>query len=944
MAYNKTKYVESAQRFLNQGKIPQAIGEYQNILKYEPRDQVTLMTVGDLYVRLGETLHAVEYFERLAQVFLSDGFVTKAIAIYKKIAKLAPEETGPLEKLAELYVQQGVMSEARPLYLQLAEVHLKAGRQDQGVGLLQKLLEAEPDNLRIQVRLADLYHAMNRNKDAVETYVSAAERVLGRGDHAEAEKLADKALKLSAKDDAALAIKARAMAAGGKRDDAAQLLAKMPGIETGGEASGLLMDQYLRGKDWDQAVRLAMKVYEHDPKNFDMVHRVCMALIEAGEAKRALGVTEQIRIPMIDAGDHERISQILDGLAERLPGNLTPLEWLVETYGRTSDSFRFPDALSRLGDAAAEAGDFEKAKKAYTQLLDRQPDNESARSRLAAAQQGKTHTKAALHAAESAHTPPALELRTAPVVEASAAVPTVDADLDPDTREFITQSLTDVDLFASYGLTQKAISVLESVLVRAPRHTGTLEKLLDLYLGAGDDRQTAELAARLESIYREKGDTKNRDRFAELRRRYQRASGIADEELAAAAQPKAVEPPPPVVESVTPAPAPVPEAPAPEAEAPPADESAVHEVDLSEEWAALADAKDQAKPEQVPSAPPPAPPPVATEPEAVKLEALFSAELAKPGAAVPAGAPPPAEFELPVEFEAEQEKPAPPKEGSAQPKEEPVPSVSVSKEATPAAEAEPDYELAIETAAPEVPQGKPPAPAAVPAAPVASAHAAPPTKAPAEHRPPVVSTESFLADLAAELDELGLAPDAVPSPSAAVPVNGPSAAAASPAGDAGSSRVSSTDFNEPLKDVFDEFRAELGEMGTELEDLETHYNLGIAFREMGLLEEAISEFQKVAKENERGRAFRYSMQCCTLLGLSFMDKGQANIAAIWYERALRTPGLDPDAVMALRYDLGVAQETAGDQTAALKSFSQVYAMNIDYRDVADRISTLEKSR
>ncbi|HYL10030.1 MAG TPA: tetratricopeptide repeat protein [Candidatus Acidoferrales bacterium] len=938
MAYNKTKYVESAQRFLNQGKIPQAIGEYQNILKYEPRDQVTLMTVGDLYVRLGETLHAVEYFERLAQVFLSDGFVTKAIAIYKKIAKLAPEETGPLEKLAELYVQQGVMSEARPLYLQLAEVHLKAGRQEQGVGLLQKLLDAEPDNLRIQVRLADLYHAMNRNKDAVETYVSAAERVLGRGDHAEAEKLADKALKLSAKDDGALAIKARAMAAGGKRDDAALLLAKMPGIETGGEASGLLMDQYLRGKDWDQAVRLAMKVYEHDPKSFDMVHRVCMALIEAGEAKRALGITEQIRIPMIDAGDHERITQILDGLAGRLPGNLTPLEWLVETYGRTSDSFRLPDALSQLGDAAVEAGDFEKAKKAYTQLLDRQPDNESARRRLAAAQQGKTHTQAAPHAAEAAHTPPALEPRTAPVVEARAAVPTVDADLDPDTREFITQSLTDVDLFASYGLTQKAISVLESVLVRAPRHTGTLEKLLDLYLGAGDDRQTAELAARLESIYRERGDTKNGDRFAELRRRYQRASGIADEDLAAAAQPKAVEPPPPVVESVTPAPTPAPEAPAAEAEARPADESAVHEVDLSEEWAALTEVKDQAKPEQVPSAPPAAPPPVATAPEAVKLEALFSAELAKPGAAVPAGTPPPAEFELPVEFEAGQEKPAPPKEGSALPKEEPVPSLSVSKEAAPAAEAEPDYELAMEPVAPEVPPAKPVTPAGVPAAPAASAHAGPPPKAPA------VSTESFLADLAAELDELGLAPDVVPSPSAGVPVNGPSAAAASPAGDAGPSRVSSGDFNEPLKDVFDEFRAELGEMGTELEDLETHYNLGIAFREMGLLEEAISEFQKVAKENERGRAFRYAMQCCTLLGLSFMDKGQANIAAIWYERALKTPGLDPDSVMALRYDLGVAQETAGDQTAALKSFSQVYAMNIDYRDVADRISTLERSR
>jgi hypothetical protein len=52
--------------------------------------------------------------------------------------------------------------------------------------------------------------------------------------------------------------------------------------------------------------------------------------------------------------------------------------------------------------------------------------------------------------------------------------------------------------------------------------------------------------------------------------------------------------------------------------------------------------------------------------------------------------------------------------------------------------------------------------------------------------------------------------------------------------------------------------------------------------------------------------------------------------------------MDPESVLALRYDLGVAQETAGDAEAALKSFSQVYAMNIDYRDVAERIAALQK--
>lgn len=46
MAYNKTKHLNAAQKYLQQGKIPQAILEYQQILKNEPKDQVTLMTLG----------------------------------------------------------------------------------------------------------------------------------------------------------------------------------------------------------------------------------------------------------------------------------------------------------------------------------------------------------------------------------------------------------------------------------------------------------------------------------------------------------------------------------------------------------------------------------------------------------------------------------------------------------------------------------------------------------------------------------------------------------------------------------------------------------------------------------------------------------------------------------------------------------------------------------
>src|SRR5258708_23642977 len=114
MAYSKSKNVEAAQKLLNQGKVAQAIAEYQNILKYEPRDQVTLMTIRELYIRQGEPFQPIDYFERLAQLFVGDGFLTKAITVYQRIANRPPEEIRPIETLADLYVQHGVIDQARP--------------------------------------------------------------------------------------------------------------------------------------------------------------------------------------------------------------------------------------------------------------------------------------------------------------------------------------------------------------------------------------------------------------------------------------------------------------------------------------------------------------------------------------------------------------------------------------------------------------------------------------------------------------------------------------------------------------------------------------------------------------------------------------------------------------------------------------------------------------
>ncbi len=1121
MAFNKSKALENALKFLNQGKVPQAIAEYQLILRADPRDQATLMTVGDLFARQGDMPHAIEYFERLAQVYLGDGFNSKAIAIYKKIAKLAPNELAPLERLADLYVQQGVLSEARPLFLQIAEAHLKANHAQKAVEVLHRLLDVEPENQRVQMRLAELYGMMGQKKEAAQTYLNYAQRLFERGESDEAEKLVERSLEMDQTNPAALLLKARALAQSEKLEPAIAALASHPEAGNGGEVTTLLVELELRAGKPEEAAQRARRLMSASPQNYVLLYQVAEALIENGHAESALPLLGELRAPMVEHGAQENYLKSLTSACTALPGRPDALEQLVDFCRHASQPFHLNTALGQLSDAYAAQNDFARAEQALTELVDRNKNDERLLERLneLRARSGGAPVAAQQTIAEataSAEPEQRFDEQPAAAVAASG-VP--EETYDEETQQYIAQALTDVDLFSSYGLTQKATHLLENVLQKAPRHTPTLERLLDLYLGAGNDRRTAELASQLDQIHRERGDVANADRFAELTRRYSKVAGISAADLpqVATAPTQAAAPPvaPPDAEPQASVAAPVVEEPvaaAPEvpafeiesaptgvAEEPPAFEiapepvqhaappskaapakpaavpiefevplvsfeeepAAVHvpeaaaeqaapvqaaaaeseELDLSEEWNSISTedahsevaepltagadldpvvevdasaSEETAAPIHADAAPafdqdtetapkveefhidanlaqsdlleePAVEAPVraeeisaasdAAQPEFaidadVPVEASAEAASSEPAHEISAHQP----MEIPQTVSAEElaaifETPIPPA-ASPEPEEEPVAAeaeVQIEAHAEAPAEIEADLQTEFLSEAPNDVQADAPVEASEFVLELT------PESAPAAAASAPATTDDFISDLVAELEEIDgpelqapiaakpsqpvrepekvhdaladvfasttAAPIAASNTPASVPANGNGHAPVPP--EVVEAALAPESLNQ-LAEVFQEFRTELGELGEEDEDLETHYNLGIAYREMGLLDEAIAEFQKVAKAVQKGKPFPYMMNCSTMLGLTFMDKGEPKVASLWYQRALETPGLEEDSILALRYDLGAALEAAGEAKAALDTFRNVYAMNIDYRDVADRIATISK--
>ncbi len=177
------------------------------------------------------------------------------------------------------------------------------------------------------------------------------------------------------------------------------------------------------------------------------------------------------------------------------------------------------------------------------------------------------------------------------------------------------------------------------------------------------------------------------------------------------------------------------------------------------------------------------------------------------------------------------------------------------------------------------------------------------------------------------------------------------AAYASLAGDAaehggnnvGTAAPVSAGIDAGLAELFEEFRA-AEEGDTIQEDFETHYNMGTAYKEMDLMDDAIQEFQTSANLVKPADGTSRFLQCCNMLGHCFNQKGMPEAAVLWFKKGLSAPGHSEDEYQALRYELASAYEQLGDLKQAREFYTEVYGVDVSYREVAEKLSQLRQKQ
>src|SRR5262245_53410400 len=169
--------MDAARKFVDKGQIDKAVKEYLRIVHEDPKDVRVWLKIGDLYAKKGSKQDAIETYLKVARFYHEQGFFLKAVAVYKQILKLDPRLVDVILKLAELYRQLGLMSDAMQHFESVAAHFHREGKTKEALATVRQLVDLDPQNVATRIKLAELYSKEGMTEEAVTEFGMVCEQL-----------------------------------------------------------------------------------------------------------------------------------------------------------------------------------------------------------------------------------------------------------------------------------------------------------------------------------------------------------------------------------------------------------------------------------------------------------------------------------------------------------------------------------------------------------------------------------------------------------------------------------------------------------------------------------------------------------------------------------------------------------------------------------------------
>ncbi len=921
----KTKIIEAAQKFARKGQIDKAVAEWQNLLKNKPDDANVYNTIGDLYLKGSRKNQAIESYNKACTIFKDSGFSLKSIAVNKKILKLDPNNLDALDSMAQLHKERGMIINAKECYLSIAAYHIRAGGHDKALEAYQQIVDMEPKNLNVKLSLAELYLKEQMVQEGSKIYAEVIGELLERERYEDAEKLCKRLEETLSSPSAVVRYMVQIHLARGNIDEAYESFKHLEvDVAQDSEIAVLKAEILIRKGHAEEGLTVLQSIDRRDVTELSQL-KIFRHLLEAKELSQALEVLDDLAEKYTTSRRLEELLALYQQVLKHDADQLKARQRMIDLLKKMKRNEEVIQQYKEMGRTYASSGQIEEARNIYEKVLDMTPGDlevqaqlkelspETAQAKtqefgevvLDAGSEGGTGDGAPARVtviddemkietfetvtAEAAEEPP-LEF-SPPVVELSdEGVEEIEVvqEEDEDLETLLQDNITEADVYMKYGHMKKAMVHLEKNLEIGPRHIPTHERLLQIFVELDNAQEQINTLMILARRYQEIGELEKHEATLNQLLALDPENELAQQNM---------EEGPEVLSS-----------------------SAVGEAPA--ETANLNFEFDDAKSPGAPSA-------VEETHEGVELSGDLEASeesvddlLDEANFYLQNGMIDEARviYEKVLALHPQREDIAKQLEEIAgNGMKEAAPPDEISKIFSEVAEEILDDEqesVSLEGQEETVPLD------------AAETQETKPVSAPSD------DFSSFAEELQQEMDlsVSDIMPQSEEVPETADETDDFSSELRREVEESIASDGHLFDESDVME-IFSEFREgvrrELGD-----EDHETHYNLGIAYLEMGLLDEAREEFSIAGHNPKR------LMDCITMVGLCYIQKGEFQKALTELEKGLVEEGRTEDEYIGVRYEIVKVCEQLGDLVRARQELLRIYEANPRYRDVARKLNDL----
>jgi diguanylate cyclase (GGDEF)-like protein len=496
-AVTKDQMLKSADRHARAGNFDAAITEYRKVSAADPDDLTVANTLGDLYARQGLKGEAIRHFMRIADRFNTDGFQVKAIAMYKKIAKIDPENLDLGVQLADLYARQNLLGEAKQQFAAVADGYRRRGLPREALKVLKRAADVDPSNLKARVGLAEGYAHEGFRNEASDAYRAAGQEMMRSGKTADAVAAFTKALELKPESRSALKLLAEAHASSGDVSPALDVIARALEADPNDIDLIIILGRtFLNAGMLEKAESTFERLFSLDNSRYDYLLEVGRAYVERGEFERTLAIVDSCIEVLLARRHKKKATALLKAILEREPRHVLTLKRLAGIYKSVRERRNLVNALNTLVQAALAQDLRAEAAAALRQLVEIEPKKAVYQEQLAS-----------LHG-EDGQGPIGADgdgdFETGLALWAGEAEPPPD-DIYESYGDYSTELLE--EMVAQHPeFMQARLKLLEELVAQQPAYVEGRQKLKQLYVESGNRAKAASQCLELARHYDQAGD------------------------------------------------------------------------------------------------------------------------------------------------------------------------------------------------------------------------------------------------------------------------------------------------------------------------------------------------------------------------------------------------------------------------------------------------------